>query len=138
MTAIQVPGAPKESFNKHRPISDLLLSQVKHFQHVEAKLDPSLRTNLSPRDVLTENTAAQYIAQMTSILRGLTPPKLAPAGPILVPSPAKSAATPIRPPKGIPLAAAADATSDNTSNSAAQKEVKPNKRSSSKRPGRKP
>jgi hypothetical protein len=136
MTAIQVPGAPKASFNKHRPISDLLLAQVKHFQHVEAKLDPSLRTSFSPRDVLTENTAAQYIAQMTSILRGHTPPKVAPAGPISVPLPAKAAAKPIRHSKGIPLAAA-DPTLDSKPRSAAQKQTAPNKRKSPRHPGRK-
>ena len=136
MTAIQVPGAPKESFNKHRPISDLLLSQVKHFQHVEAKLDPSLRTNFSPRDVLTENTAAQYIAQMTNILRGLPPLKVARAGPIPVPPPAK-VAKPIRGSKGIPLAAAADPTVDSKPDSAALKQAAPNKRKSPRRPGRK-
>jgi hypothetical protein len=138
MTAIQVPGAPKESFNKHRPISDLLLSQVKHFQHVEAKLDPSLRTSFSPRDVRTENTAAQYIAQMTSILRGHTPPKVALAGPISVPLPAKAAAKPIRHSKGIPLAAAADPTLDSKPGSASQKQAAPKKRKSPRHPGRKP
>jgi hypothetical protein len=137
MTAIQVPGAPKESFNKHRPISDLLLAQVKHFQHVEAKLDASLRTNFSPRDVLTENTAAQYIAQMTTILRGLTPAKVAPAGPIPVALPAKVAARPIRHSKGIPLAAAADPTLDSKPESAAQKQTAPNKRKSPRHSGRK-
>jgi hypothetical protein len=136
MTAIQVPGPPKESFNKHRPISDLLLSQVKHFQHVEAKLDPSLRTNFSSRDVLTENTAAQYIAQMTNILRGLTPPKVARAGP--VPLPAKVAAKPLRHSNGIPLAAVADPIVNRKPGSAVQKKAAPNKRKSPRHPGRKP
>ena len=138
MTAIQVPGAPKASFNKHRPISDLLLTQVKHFQHVEAKLDPSLRTSFSPRDVLTENTAAQYIAQMTSILRGHTPPKVAPAGPIPVPLPAKAAAKSIRRPKGIPLAAAADPTPDSKPHSAPEKRSSAKKHKSSGHTGKKP
>jgi hypothetical protein len=137
MTAIQVPGPPKESFNKHRPISDLLLAQVKHFQHVEAKLDPSLCTNFSPR-ILTENTAAQYITQMTNILRGLTPLKVARAGPIPVPLPTKAAAKSIRRPKGIPLAAAADPNVDSKPDSAAQKQAAPNKRKSPRHPGRKP
>ncbi len=138
MTAIQVPGAPKESFNKHRPISDLLLSQVKHFQHVEAKLDPSLRTNFSPRDVRTENTAAQYIAQMTNILRGHTAPRVALAGPIPVPLPVKAVAKPVRHSKGFPLAAAADAAPDSKPRSAAQKKAALNKRKSPRHPGRKP
>jgi hypothetical protein len=138
MATIQVPGQPKESFNKNRPISDLLLSQVKHFQHVEAKLDPSLRTNFSPWEVLTENTAAQYIAQMTNILRGRTPPMVALAGPIPVPLPARAAARPIQPSKGIPLAAAADPTLDSKSHSAPQKRAATNKRKSPRHTGKKP
>ncbi|WP_348267206.1 hypothetical protein P8936_15530 [Edaphobacter paludis] len=138
MTAILVPGPPKESFNKHRPLSDLLLSQVKHFQHVEAKLDPSLRTNFSPRDVLTENTAAQYIAQMTNILRGLAPVKAAPDGPIPVPLQSKVATKPIRPSSGIPLAAAADPTVNSKPGSATPTQAEPNKRKSPRRSGRKP
>ncbi len=134
MATIQVPGPTKESFNKNRPISDLLLAQVKHFQHVDAKLDPSRRIHISPREVLTENTAAQYIARMTSILRGGTPLMVAPA-PISVPLPARAAAKSIRHPRGIPLAAAADPTPDSKPPSA------PKKMASTKRhksPGTKP
>jgi hypothetical protein len=137
MATIQVPGPPKESFNKDRPISDILLSQVKHFQHVEAKLDPSLRTNFSPR-ILTENTAAQYIAQMTNVLRGHTPHEIATAGPLPVPPLAKAAAKPVRPPKEIRLAAAADPTLDSKHNSAPQKRTASNKRKSARHTGKKP
>lgn len=138
MTTIQVPGPPKESFNKHRPLSDLLLSQVKHFQHVEAKLDPSLRTKFSPRDVFTENTAAQYIAQMTDILRGLALAKSGRSSLVPVPLQAKVAAKPIRRSHGIPLAAAADPTVESKPGSVAQKQAAPNKRKSPRRSGRKP
>jgi hypothetical protein len=138
MATIQVPGPPKESFNKNRPISDLLLSQVRHFQHVEAKLDPALRTNVSPRDVLTENTAAQYIARMTNILRGRTPLTAAPAGPVPVPPPAKAAAKSVRRPTGIPLAAAADPTHDSKPHSTPKKRSSARKRKPSRQTGKKP
>ena len=110
MATIQVPGPAKDSFNKNRPVSDLLLSQVKHFQHVEATLHPSKRTGVSPGNVLTENTAAQYIAQMTEILRGRTSAPSAAGGPILVAHPVKAVAKPTQPSQGIPLAASADPT----------------------------
>jgi hypothetical protein len=138
MATIQVSGPPKESFNKNRPISDLLRSQVKHFQHVEAKLDPSLRTRVSSREALTENAAAQYIAQMTNILRRSTPLTVAPAGPIPVPLPAKAAAKSIRRPKGIPLAAAADPPPDSKPHSAPEKRSSAKKHKSSGHTGKKP
>jgi hypothetical protein len=138
MATIQVPGPPKESFNKDRRISDLLLSQVKHFQHVEAKLDPSLRTNFSSR-ILTENAAAQYIAQMTDLLRGRTPYNVAAAAPILVPSRAKAAAKPVRRAKGIDLAAKAAApASDSKHDSAPKKNPATIKPKSATQTGKKP
>jgi hypothetical protein len=138
MATIQVPGPPKESFNKDRRISDLLLSQVKHFQHVEAKLDPSLRTSFSSR-ILTENAAAQYIAQMTDVLRGRTPHKVATARPILFPPLAKAAAKPVRRAKGIGLAAAeADPASDSKRDSAPKKKTATKKRRSARQTGKKP
>lgn len=113
MATIQVPGPDKKSFNKNRGISDLLQSQVKHFQHVEAKLDPALRTKFSPQDALTENDAAQYIAQMTNILRSGVSQTVDPPGPIPVTQPARPFAQPVRPTKGIPLAAMAEQTPAN-------------------------
>lgn len=68
MPTILVPAPPASAFNKNRPISDLLAHQLKHFQHMEAKLPNALQSNMAPRDLLTENGAAQYIAHIT---RGL-------------------------------------------------------------------
>jgi hypothetical protein len=110
VATIQVPGPPKESFNKSRPISDLLQSQVRHFQHVEAKLAPSLRTKFTSSQLHTENGAAQYIAQMTGIMRSGIPKAVPTATPIaaLKPSPKP---TPKPPRRTQPLAIAAAATS---------------------------
>ena len=64
MAIIRVPAPPKQSFQKNRPISDLLASQIKHFKHIETKLDLAMPT--SPHRIATENDAAQYIAEMTT------------------------------------------------------------------------
>lgn len=110
MATIQVPGPPKDSFNKNRPISDLLQSQVRHFQHVEAKLAPSLRTKFTSSQLRTENGAAQYIAQMTSIIRGGIPQAIPAPTPIAAPAPSPKP-TPKPPRQTQPLAIAAAATS---------------------------
>jgi hypothetical protein len=65
---IVVPAPPKSAFNKNRRVSDLIQSQLKHFQHVAHKkgmqLDPALA-----RDIATEAGAARYIAAVMRQLR---------------------------------------------------------------------
>jgi hypothetical protein len=68
MAIIRVPAPPPEAFQKHRPVSDLIKSQIKHFQHLEQKLHLNLPTKFSPHDLTTESAAAQYIAEMTTAL----------------------------------------------------------------------
>jgi hypothetical protein len=93
MEPIRVPAPPPNAFNKNRPPSDLLLSQLKYFQHLELKLghkiDPEIRKNIH-----TEDGASRYIAAMTRLIRGQS-------GLTIVPSPKPSAK---------PLALAASAT----------------------------
>jgi hypothetical protein len=72
MATIRVPGPPPEAFRKNRPISDLIKSQIKHFQHLEHKLQLTLPTKFSPHDLTTEATASQYIAEMTAALSNRT------------------------------------------------------------------
>jgi len=44
MKTIHVPGPPKEAFNKHRQMSDLIKAQIKHFRHLEeSSLHPCAR-----------------------------------------------------------------------------------------------
>ncbi|MEO6816430.1 MAG: hypothetical protein ABI177_06995 [Edaphobacter sp.] len=69
MATIRVPGPPAEAFRKNRPISDLIKSQIRHFQHLEHKLRLDLPTKFSPHDLTTEGTASKYIAEMTAALR---------------------------------------------------------------------
>jgi hypothetical protein len=88
MATILVPGPPPEAFRKNRPISDLIKSQIKHFQHLEHKLHLTLPTKFSPHDLTTEAAASQYIAEMTAALRGRTSSVQAAPTPIrAVPSP---------------------------------------------------
>ncbi len=71
MPTINVPAPPKSAFNKNRPVSDLLQHQLKHFRHIEATLPNELHSNMSARDLHTENGAAKYIAHVTEALRSL-------------------------------------------------------------------
>jgi hypothetical protein len=75
METIHVPAPPKEAFNKHRRMSDLIKAQVSHLKHVEERFPQAIREALPVHQIVTENDAAQYIAAMTSILRsGATVP----------------------------------------------------------------
>lgn len=70
MDVIQVPAPPKEAFNKHRRISDLIKAQIAHLKHLEEKLPAGQRAGLPHHSIVTENDAARYIAAMTRLMRG--------------------------------------------------------------------
>jgi hypothetical protein len=93
MAIIRVPAPSPQAFRKNRPISDLVKSQIRHFQHLEHKLQLNLPTKFSPQDLTTEAAAAQYIAEMTTALRG--PAAEVPA-PLPAPSKRKPDTTPAR------------------------------------------
>jgi hypothetical protein len=102
MEPIRVPRPSPTAFHKNRRISDLLLSQIKHFQHVaqkrSLKMDPEIA-----RDMHTEGGAARYIATVTRALR-----KNAPSTPAkLVPVDRGSKTRPGKPGKVTRIAAAA-------------------------------
>ena len=103
---IRVPPTPKESFNKHRPVSDLIRKQVEHFRHVEYNLSDAERQTLPQGHIRTEHEAAQYIAAMTRLLLSKpTPTMQLTRSPIVMPT---------RPPapaggQGLEIAAAAAA-----------------------------
>ena len=86
MATIFVPFPPKSAFNKNRPVSDLLQHQLRHFKHVEARLPNELRSNMTSRDLSTENGAAQYIAHLTRALESLYPTLVAAPIPIRRPA----------------------------------------------------
>ena len=103
MATIHVPGPPPEAFRKNRPISDLIKSQIKHFQHLEHKLQLTLPTKFSPHDLTTEAAASQYIAEITTALRNRSPATQQVPTPIrVVPSP-KPDSTPA--PRSVPESA---------------------------------
>ena len=69
MDPIRVPAPPKEAFNKHRRVSDLIRKQVNHFKHLEHKLPEQLRAGIPQHHIVTEDDAARYIAPMTALLQ---------------------------------------------------------------------
>jgi hypothetical protein len=90
MEPIVVPAPPKSSFNKNRRVSDLLLAQVKHFQHVAHKQGMQIDAALQS-DMATEAGVARYIARVTREIHA----QAKPLGPALVPPrPAASAPQP--------------------------------------------
>jgi len=134
MATIRVPAPPRQSFHKDRPISDLLASQIKHFKHLETKLDLTMPT--APHRIATENDAAQYIAEMTHALLNRTPQTSAAPGPTPPPGtkprlvPRRAPARAAKPAHGIPIAAAASVSKPNKK--AAKKKASAKKSSSKK------
>jgi hypothetical protein len=136
MATIRVPGPPPEAFRKNRPISDLIKSQIKHFQHLEHKLHLTLPTKFSPHDLNTEAAASQYIAEMTAALRHGAPSAQSAPTPIRVASPPKPDTTPaarsappfpIKPTRqsnGIAIAASAASTKSGAKKHAPAKRAK--------------
>jgi hypothetical protein len=86
---ILVPAPPRSAYNQNRRVSDLLFSQLKHFQHVAQKNGAlGISADLA-RDIYTEGGAARYIAAVTSALRGTVSPQPADVAAVSAPSPAK-------------------------------------------------
>jgi hypothetical protein len=80
MVKIVVPKPAKGSFNKERPASDLLKSQIKHLHALEQSLPHRLQTGRNVEEIKTESDASAYIKKITS--------RLHPRGKIKVPRPA--------------------------------------------------
>ena len=68
MEPIRVPRPSPAAFHKNRRISDLLLWQIQHFQHVAQKKSIKIHPEVA-RDVHTEGGAARYIATVTRALQ---------------------------------------------------------------------
>jgi hypothetical protein len=75
MEPILIPSVPREAFNKHRAVSDLVRKQVEHFRHIAEKLPPQARAQLPQHEIVTENDAARYIKAMTAYLLSRPRPK---------------------------------------------------------------
>jgi hypothetical protein len=106
MDPIFVPAPPKSAFNKNRRVSDLLVGQLKHFQHVELKNGIQIEPALA-RDIYTEGGAARYITQITRAIRAQSKAQSTSSGIAAVPAkPRKPAA----PKSGLAIAATASKT----------------------------
>jgi hypothetical protein len=103
MEPIFVPAPAKSAFNKNRRVSDLLISQLKHFQHVEKKNGIEIHPALAA-DIDTEAGAARYIAQITRAIRA----QAKPAGIAAVPASSAKPKLPAAPQSGLALAASAE------------------------------
>jgi hypothetical protein len=102
MEPILIHSVPREAFNKHRPISDLVRKQIEHFKHVEEKLPQEVRAKLPQHEIVTEDDAARYISSMTAHLLSRPRPKQAATKVVAIKPPA-----PPRPSPPLALAAAA-------------------------------
>jgi hypothetical protein len=101
MEEIVVPGPPREAFNKHRRMSDLIKKQVEHFKHLEHKFSPQDRAKLPQHAISTEDEAARYIAAITRVLLSAKAPARPARAPIQMPRPASKS-------EGLALAASAE------------------------------
>jgi hypothetical protein len=71
---IRIPKPPAEAYNKHRPVSDLLWTQVEHLAAVVKKdIDDECRAmkkdiDKERRAIRTEGQASAFIKKYTAIL----------------------------------------------------------------------
>lgn len=80
MVKIAVPKPAKMSFNKDRPISELLKSQVRHLHELEKGLPHRLQTGRNVEEITKEGDASHYIKIVME--------RLHPSAQIKVPRPA--------------------------------------------------
>lgn len=102
MEPVLIPSVPREAFNKHRRISDLVRKQVEHFKHIEEKLPADVREELPHHTITTEDDAARYIAAMTAYLLSRPRPRQVAKKAVAIKPP-----IPLRPSPPLALAAAA-------------------------------
>jgi hypothetical protein len=68
MAKIRILKPAPGSFNKHRPISQLLKSQIEHLQESEKQLPPEQRSGVQLGEIKTETQAAEYVREVTAKL----------------------------------------------------------------------
>lgn len=68
MVKIAVPRPRKGSFDKNRPPSDLLRSQMRHLYEVEKQMPHQHQTGRNIEEIKTEGEAAEYIRRVTQKL----------------------------------------------------------------------
>jgi hypothetical protein len=58
---IRIPKTPQKAFDRNRPPNTLIRNHIAHLEHAVLSRGQSIRTEVE---------AAEYVAQLTSILRG--------------------------------------------------------------------
>jgi hypothetical protein len=129
---IPVPAPPRSAYNENRRVSDLLLSQLKHFQHVAQKRGTLEIPAALSRDIYTEGGAARYIAAVTRALRGTVSLQPAEVAAVSVPKPRAGRRKTV---PGLAAAATAARTPAPPKKSAAKKAVV-KRRTARKTPGK--
>ncbi|SRR5258708_6100078 len=67
MTVVYFPQ-PKGVRNPERPVSSLLLAQVKHLREAEKSLPPRYHSGIFSHAIQTEGEAARYISAVTEAI----------------------------------------------------------------------
>jgi len=67
MDVIDVPR-PKSVRDPNRPVSSLLLAQVKHLREAEKSLPPQYHSGIFSHAIQTESEAARYIQSVTEAI----------------------------------------------------------------------
>lgn len=67
--SIRIPFPPASAFNRDRPITSLIQSQLQHVRHAESsRLPKHKHVGIKLEDIRTEAEAAAYIAAVTKVL----------------------------------------------------------------------
>jgi hypothetical protein len=67
--SIRIPLPPASAFNRDRPITSLIQSQLQHVHHAESgRLPKHKRAGIKLEDIHTEAEAAAYMAAVTKVL----------------------------------------------------------------------
>jgi hypothetical protein len=83
MAVIRVPKTPKRAFNKNRPVSKLLKSQIQHLEWAIRPASERKPYQLPKSSIRTEGEAAARIEELT---RRLHPEGAKSAPPVVAPS----------------------------------------------------
>ena len=71
MTVIRIPKTPRSAYNRNRPVSSLLRTQMLHLREAEKMFPLKYHSNIYINTIKTEAEAAEYIRHVTSTIRRL-------------------------------------------------------------------
>jgi len=71
MTVIRIPKTPRSAYNRNRPVSSLLRTQMLHLREAEKMFPPRYHSDIYINAIKTEAQAAEYIRHVTSTIRQL-------------------------------------------------------------------